>query len=312
MSTTTKATVTAPPAPPRKNRLGRPRLLIVGCGDIGMRILSRVRDRFRVVALTSTPMRITELRAAGAIPIVGNLDHRRSLARLTALASRVIYLAPPPSTGDSDPRMRHLLATLSAVRTKLVYVSTTGVYGDHSGAWIDESTPPRPTTARAVRRRAAEQTLRAWQRRKHGDARRASILRAPGIYGHDRLPLERLRAGSPALAPDDDVYTNHIHADDLAWLCLTALWRSRAARAYNAVDDTEMKMGEYFDAVANTFGLTHPPRLPRAQLQVAVSPAMYSFMTESRRLRNTRIKRELRAHLKSPSVAAFLKKLQLR
>jgi nucleoside-diphosphate-sugar epimerase len=291
-----------------RHRLGRPRLLIVGCGDVGLRIVSRVRERFRVIALTSTPSRVPELRRAGAVPMVGNLDARRSIARLAAVAPRVIHLAPPPGAGTTDLRTRRLLATLHPAGCRLVYVSTTGVYGDRGGGWIDESAPPHPANARAVRRVAAERSLRVWQRGARGDGRRMSVLRAPGIYARDRLPLERLRAGTPALAPDDDVFTNHIHADDLARLCLAALWRGRAARVYNAVDDTEMRMGEYFDAVAEAFALPRPPRLPRAQLQATVSPAMYSFMTESRRLRNARVKRELRLKLLYPEVRDALRR----
>jgi nucleoside-diphosphate-sugar epimerase len=134
----------------------------------------------------------------------------------------------------------------------------------------------------------------------------ASVLRVPGIYAHDRLPLERLRAGSPALAPDDDVFTNHIHADDLARIAIAALFRGRRGRTYNTVDDSHLKMGDYFDAVADAFELPRPPRLPREQLKAAVSPMMYSFMAESRRLRNDRMKRELRVRLAWPTVAATL------
>jgi nucleoside-diphosphate-sugar epimerase len=292
---------------PSRRRLGRPRLLIVGCGDVGLRIVSRVRDRFRVFALTSSPQRVPVLRAAGVLPIVGDLDRRRSLARIRALARNVIHLAPPPNEGDGDPRTRHLLDALDGAGSHLVYISTSGVYGDHRGAWIDETTVPRPNSARALRRLAAERACRDWQRRS-GDGRRVTLLRVPGIYAHDRLPLDRVRAGTPALAADDDVYTNHIHADDLARIAIAAVYRGRASRLINAVDDTQMKMGEYFDRVADAFGLQHPPRLPRAQLQAAVSPMMYSFMAESRRLRNTRLKRELRVRLRYPTVASTLAK----
>lgn len=290
----------------QRRRLGRPRLLIVGCGDVGMRIVSRVRDRFRIVALTSSPERVAALRAAGVVPIIGNLDRRRSLARIASIATQVIHLAPPPDTGDGDPRTRRLLNTLHSPGMRLVYISTTGVYGDHGGAWVDEATVPRPKNTRALRRLAAERACRAWQRRARGDGRRVTVLRVPGIYAHDRLPLDRLRAGTPALVAADDVYTGHIHADDLARIAIAALARGRAARVINAVDNTQLKMGEYFDLVADTFGLPRPPRLPRARLQAAVSPMMWSFMQESRRLRNTRLKRELRLRLRYPTVASAL------
>jgi nucleoside-diphosphate-sugar epimerase len=277
-------------------RFGAPRLLIVGCGEVGLRIVSRVRRRLRVFALTSTAARAPLLRAAGALPIAGNLDCGASLRRLRALAPWLIHLAPPPDRGRDDPRTRSLLSVLKRPR-RAVYVSTTGVYGDRGGQWIDETAAPAPANDRGWRRLRAESAMRTVG---------AAVLRAPGIYAHDRLPLARLRAGTPALAPADDVHTNHIHADDLARIALAALLRGRRARVYHAVDDTQLKMGEYFDAVADACGLARPPRLPRAQLQQSVSPTQYSFMTESRRLRNRRIKQELRLRLRWPTVAATL------
>jgi nucleoside-diphosphate-sugar epimerase len=128
----------------------------------------------------------------------------------------------------------------------------------------------------------------------------------PGIYASDRLPLERLRAGLPALVPEDDVFTNHIHADDLARICIAAFFRGGRGRVYNAVDRSQLKMGEYFDLVADRFGLPRPPRLPRDQLRGAVSPMMYSFMRDSRRVTSKRIERELRLRLAWPTVADAL------
>lgn len=284
--------------PRGRRRLGRPRLLIIGCGDIGGRIVARLAARFRIVALTSSPPRVPQLRAAGVTPIVGDLDRRRSLARLAGFRQRVIHLAPPPEAGGHlDPRTRTLLTALGQRPQRLVYVSTTGVYGDRAGAFVDETTPAAPVNARAWRRLDAERMVRA---------ARGSIVRAPGIYAHDRLPLARLRSGAPALAAEDDVYSNHIHADDLARICISALFRGGRGRVYNAVDRSQMKMGEYFDLVADRCGLPRPPRLPRAQLRAAVSPVMYSFMSESRRIMGERIGRELRLPLAWPTVADTL------
>jgi len=279
-------------------RFARPRLLIVGCGDVGMRLLPLLRERFRVFALTSQPARRAELRAAGAIPIVADLDRPQTLHRLAGLARRVVHLAPPPRQGALDLRTRNLTAILPE-GAHVVYISTSGVYGDRGGAIIDETAPRAARNARARRRVDAEQVLRAWAVAAGGSV---AILRAPGIYAPDRLPLERLRQGTPALAPADDVYTNHIHADDLARLALLALFRARPGRAYNASDDTHMKMGDYFDLVADAFGVARAPRLPRAELEQAVSPMQLSFMAESRRLDNRRIKRELGARLRHPRV----------
>jgi len=287
-------------------RFNKPRLLIVGCGDVGMRLLPSVVERFRVFAVTSQPARCAELRAAGAVPIVADLDRPASLARLAGLAPRVVHLAPPPRQGALDLRTRNLTAILPE-GGHVVYISTSGVYGDRGGALIDETAPRAARNARALRRVDAEQVLRAWAVAAKG---KLSILRAPGIYAAERLPLERLRQGTPALAPQDDVYTNHIHADDLARLALLALFRARPGRAYNASDDTHLKMGEYFDLVADAYGLPRAPRLPRAALAQAVSPMLLSFMSESRRLDNRRIKEELRARLRYPRVEDLLGKRQ--
>jgi nucleoside-diphosphate-sugar epimerase len=285
-----------------RRKLGRPRLLIVGCGDIGLRIVARLNSRFRIVAVSSRPQRTAELRAAGAVPLVANLDHRRSLARLRAFRGRVIHLAPPAESGTDDRRSRNLVDALGRGRDdRTVYISTTGVYGDHAGAWIDETARLLATQARSLRRLAAERLLRK--------RRLARILRVPGIYSADRLPLERLRQGLPVLVDQDDIYTSHIHADDLARIAIAALLRGRPARVINTVDDSGLKMGDYFALVARRFGLEPPPRLPREALKAAVSPMMYSFMSESRRITNRRLKRELRVRLEYPTVATALEQI---
>jgi nucleoside-diphosphate-sugar epimerase len=180
------------------------------------------------------------------------------------------------------------------------------VYGDCGGALVDETRPVAPRNARALRRVDGEQALRRWTRRGRG---RASILRVPGIYANDRLPLKRLHDGTPALRAEDDVYTNHVHADDLARMAALALFRGLPGRVYHASDDTRMKMGEYFDAVADALKLPRPPRLPRSELKAAVSPATLSFMSESRQLDNGRIKRELGVRLRYRTVDEALAQL---
>jgi len=283
-------------------RFARPRLLILGCGDVGMRLLPLLRDRFRIIAVTTQAAKQDELRAAGALPLLADLDRPQTLARLARLATHVVHLVPPQSDGLIDRRTRNLAAILPD-GARVVYVSTTGVYGDCGGAQVDETRRIAPSNARARRRADAERVLRQWARRAHGCL---AILRVPGIYADDRLPLERLRKGLPALRAEDDVFTNHIHADDLARLIVAALRRGLPSRVYHAVDDTEMKMGDYFDSVADATGLPRPPRLPRAELQRQVTPMMLSFMSESRRLRNRRIKAELGVRLRYPTVVQGL------
>ncbi len=279
-------------------------LLIIGCGDVGLRVVRALAGRLRVFALTSSPARRDALRAAGVHPVVGDLDDAASLARLAGLADAVLYLAPPPTTGQADPRLRALLAALSR-RTRparVVYASTTGVYGDCRGELVTETRPLGATTDRARRRVDAESHLRAWGR---ATGARVSVLRIPGIYANDReggRPQERVLRGTPVLAAGDDGYTNHIHADDLARACVAALWRGRPQRVVQVCDDTDMKTGDYYDLVADLSGLPRPARVTRAQAGERFSPAQWSFLNESRRLSNARMKRELRLVLERPTI----------
>lgn len=307
------------------------RILIVGAGDVAKRLVAGVNARpgagkaVRWLGLARSADSARTLRELGILPVDGDLDFRPSLVRAGALgrsAAAVLMLAPPPNDGNDDPRMRRWLAAISApapqgadhrLRMRAqrrrhalhsVYMSTTGIYGDCAGEHIDESRRVRPASPRAKRRVAAETRVRSVR------SQRLTILRAPGIYAADRLPVERLRAGTPALAADDDVYSNHIHADDLARATWLAVFRGRSRRAINVVDDSALKMGEYFDQVADAVALPRPRRLPRAQLIREVSPMLYSFMSESRRIDNTRMKRELRLRLGYPTPAHFLRRLK--
>jgi len=293
------------------------RLLIIGCGDVARRALPALQARYDVHALVRDPDDAAALRERGVTTIVGDLDHPASLAPLAGLAPHVAHLAPPPDHGTTDARTRALISALerrgivsqgvapSAVQpdagvARLVYVSTTGVYGDCAGAWVDESRPPHPQTQRAIRRLDAETQLLAWGRATGASV---AVLRAPGIYATDRLPLERLRRGTPVLDAADDVYTNHIHADDLAAIVVAALDRARPGEVYNATDDSELRMSEWFDLVADRHGLPRPPRVSRADAPGRIPPAMLSFMSESRRLSNAKLKAHLGVTLRYPTVA---------
>ena len=342
--------------------LRRPRVLIVGCGDVGLRCAKRLLARAappRVIALTTRPERAAQLRAQGLTPMVGDLDAPRSLRRLAGLAQTVLHFAPPPSHGTDDPRTQALIAALTtrkryraarfaapatgrlrtggsttlhgpalrrfapglepsrsgrivteglpgaaaSFQVRLVYASTTGVYGDCAGALIDETRPVRPANARAKRRVAAERRLRRANARASAAA---SIVRIPGIYARERLPLARIEQRKPALIEEDDVYTNHIHADDLAAIMLRAVVRGRRGRVVHASDDTVLKMGAYFDRVADAFGLPRVPRITRAAAEQTLDSAALSFMRESRRLSNARLTRELGIALRYRTVDDFL------
>ena len=289
-------------------RFKRPTLLIVGCGDIGMRVAALLRGRWRLVALTSDTARVGLLRQAGIEPLVGDLDDAATLGRLAGLADAVLHLAPPPGAGGIDSRTRALLSALarrSRVRC-IVYASTSGVYGDCGGALIDETRALRPSTQRARRRADAEARLR-WFGRAMGV--RVTLLRIPGIYAGDRLsgnPRERLARGMTALRAEDDVYTNHIHADDLARICVAALHRGPTQRAIHACDDSRLKMADYFDLAADLCGLPRPRRISREEARASLPAMQLSFMGESRRLNNKRLKTELRVRLRYPDVRAGL------
>lgn len=288
----------------RPARFRRTRVLIIGCGDIGLRVASHLTKRVHVFALTSSAQRVPSLRAQGIVPLSGNLDHGAGLRRLAGLGHRVIHLAPPAAMGGVDARTQSLLDVLRrrTMPNTLVYGSTSGVYGDCGGNRVTESHALRAGTERAQRRVDAETRIRQWG--KAGLAT-TSILRIPGIYAPDReggTPRTRLLKGLPVLTADQDVYTNHIHADDLARACIFALWRGKPQRTYNVNDDTELKMGDYFDLAADLYGLTRPPRLNYADAAVQLSPMQLSFMQESRRLVNIRMKRELGMKLRYPTV----------
>lgn len=282
-------------------------ILIIGCGDVGLRCARLLAPRHRLYALARTPQSAQRLREAGITPIPGDLDDHASLTRLAGVADWVLHFAPPPAHGAHDLRTRKLLSILGKSRIlprRLVYISTSGVYGDCAGALIDETRPPRPQNARAQRRLDAEQQVRRWGRR-NGVA--TSILRVPGIYAAERLPIERLQQGTPALRAEDDVFTNHIHADDLAQIAVYALFRARAGRIYHASDDSQLCMGDYFARVAAAFGLPAPSRITRAEAEATLPVPLLSFMRESRRMTNRRIKSELRVRLAYIDIGAFLK-----
>jgi len=266
------------------------------------RALPQLVQRWQVVALVR--QRDPQLSTLGVRQIEGDLDRPATLMRLAGLADAVIHSAPPPAHGNGDSRTRNLISVLQRGKSlprQLVYISTSGVYGDCGGARVSETRRTAAQSARAARRVDAERRLRRFGRRHRC---RVSILRAPGIYAADRLPLERLRKGLPLMLAAEDSHTNHIHAEDLAHACSAALMRGKPNRIYNINDDSALAMGEWFDALADAFALPRAPRLPREEVRRAVPPLQWSFMNESRQLDNARMKRELRLRLRYPTVAA--------
>jgi nucleoside-diphosphate-sugar epimerase len=263
------------------------RLLIAGFGDIARRAAPSLANSFELRILT---------RKTGM-----DLDRPESLSALEPVHA-VLHCAPPPPSGATDTRTANLLNALEngkILPTRFVYISTSGVYGDCGGARVDELRPINPQSPRARRRADAEARLALWCSAR---GVQLVVLRAPGIYAPDRLPLARLRAGTPVLRDADDVYTNHIHADDLAAICVRSLDDAAPAGTYNASDDSQLKMGAWFDLVADRAGLPRPPRVSRAESAGRVAPELLSFMNESRRLDNARLKQTLGVGLRYPTV----------
>ncbi|WP_026182499.1 hypothetical protein [Leeia oryzae] len=299
----------------------KPVLLIVGAGDIAKRAMPWLRERFTVHVLLRNPAAFAAWRTLGATPLPGDLDDIRVSSRSLQGYRYILHLAPPANEGEDDLRTAHLIARLRRSARKpplygratsskfnilpqhLTYISTSGVYGNCLGEVVAEYRPVRPGTARAKRRVSAEGRLRQWGIHP---LHRLSILRVPGIYAADRLPDARIRAGLPALKAEEDSYTNHIHADDLASIVGLALFRGRPQRVYHAVDDSQQTMGDYFEQVAGYLGLPAPARVSREEARQVLSPSMMSFLNESRRLINTRLKQELRVRLRYPDVASAL------
>ncbi|SMC24335.1 Nucleoside-diphosphate-sugar epimerase [Andreprevotia lacus DSM 23236] len=299
----------------------KPRLLIVGCGDVLARALPWLQRRFRIYATARSDESAQRLRGLGVIPVRADLDQRHSLRRLGGLAQWLIHSTPPATQGQRDPRTHRLIAALSGQAAILaqpakrparnggrstgraVYIGTSGVYGNCNGDWVDETRPLAPDSPRAQRRADAEASLRGWARRQQVQL---ALLRAPGIYAADRLPTARLQRGEAAIAAAEDSYSNHIHADDLAKAVCMALFHGRPLRSYNACDDEPHKMGDWFDMVADHVQLPRSPRVSRAEAQQLISPGLLSYLNESRRIRNDRLKYELRVRLQWPTAADWL------
>jgi nucleoside-diphosphate-sugar epimerase len=274
--------------------------LIIGYGDIGRRVATLCRRRgWQVNALTRQSLTAAQLSAGGMTGLLGDLDQPDKLPPLPAEISLIFYFAPPPPEGDGDPRLASFLGQVprGPLPRRVIYISTSGVYGDRQGAWVTEQNPVNPTTDRARRRLAAEQLVQEWGQRNDIQT---VILRVGGIYGPGRLPLERLRRGSPVLREQDCSYTNRIHADDLAAACMVAAQRGQGV--YNTSDGHPTTMTDYFNKVADLYGLPRPPQIGIKQAAQLLSGEMMSYLMESRRLDNRRLLDELGVKLIYPTL----------
>lgn len=282
------------------------RILIIGCGDIGQRVAQLEKAAGHpVFALARSPESAERLRAIGIEPISGDLDLASSLTTLSAKDAQIYYFAPPPEQGVTDPRLENFLTTLGQenLPARVVLISTTGVYGDCQGEWVTEERPPNPQAERAKRRLAAETSLRRWSE-TCGVA--IIILRVPGIYGPGRLPEKRLRAGDPVLRAQESPFSNRIHADDLARVCLAAMRRGRAGAIYHASDGHPTTMTDFFYRVADQLGIIRPPAITLEEARKRLGSGMLSYLAESKRIDNRRLREELGVELKYPDLAAGL------
>ena len=283
-------------------------IFIVGCGGIGSLIAKQWQQRGAdISALARSEISTSSLTLLAITPAAGNLDKPETLLNLPINKKWVYYFAPPPTTGSTDPRMQAFISALQSNPGRplgIVYISTSGVYGDRQGAWVDEEAKPAPVTDRARRRLDAEQQLRVWGR---SSGVPIIILRVGGIYGPGRLPLKRLQRAEPVLHPDQSPYSNRIHADDLVQTCLAAVERGVADTLYNVCDDAPSTMTDYFFTIADAVGLPRPPTITLQQAREIVTPTMLSYLTESRRLVNRRLHDELQVTLHYPDLSSGLK-----
>ncbi len=280
--------------------------LIIGCGDIGRRVGRLLSAAGRKVAgVVSGEESVAMLAGTGIRPLVADLNDPEELRDLPTSGALVFYFAPPPGGGITDPKVRNFCAVASGGRAprRLVYISTSGVYGDCGGAVVSEETPVNPQTSRAKRRVDAEQTLLRWGA-EQGVA--VIILRVTGIYGPGRIPVSRLADGHPLLRLEESATTNRIHADDLAQVCVAAAEKGEAGEIFNVSDGHPSTMTEYFLAVAEQVGLPRPPLVSLEEARRVMTPLMISYLTESRRMDNTRMLKRLGVKLRYPTLAEGL------
>ncbi|MHB8744508.1 MAG: SDR family oxidoreductase [Sulfuricaulis sp.] len=289
-----------------------PDVLIIGCGDIGERVARLERAEGRSVAgLVRSDGSRQRLRATGIQPIVGDLDVPASISNLPVTGTLVYYFAPPPGTGMTDPRIAAFVSMLDPSRqpVRVVLISTTGVYGDCHGEWVSEDRPPNPQADRARRRLAAETTLRSWSATSRVPV---VILRVPGIYGPGYLPEERLRSGEPVLREEESPFSNRVHADDLARICVAAarvsdkVSSAEPVAVYNVSDGHPTTMTDFFYRVADLLGIPRPPAITREQARSQLGEGMLSYLAESKRIDNRRLREALGVELLYPDLAAGL------
>jgi nucleoside-diphosphate-sugar epimerase len=279
-------------------------LLLAGCGDIGLRIARLWPEPGAVTGMTRSSSALRELEALNIRGWHCDLDAAQSIALPGAIdlqQTHIVYLAPPSADNLEDSRLKNFLSTLPRAPASFSYCSTSGVYGDCKGAWVDETTPPAPITERAKRRVWAENYVLKWQRLARS---RTMILRVPGIYGPGRLPLEKLRSGMPLIRPQDSPWTNLIQAEDLARVFIACVLRGKSGEIYNVSGGDPVSTTDYYLTVARAAGLAVPEFIGMEAAQQIYSAERLSFLNESRRLNVEKMRHELKPELRYTSLEA--------
>jgi nucleoside-diphosphate-sugar epimerase len=272
--------------------MSRRHVLIAGCGYVGERLAQRLLPEFDVTGLVRSAQRVAELERAGIRAIAIDLDRVRAGVAIPERLDQeaILYLTPPPVLGESDLRLDRFLQLATVPPRTFVYMSTTGVYGDTAGAVVDESSAVQPRTDRARRRVSAEEMTRVWCNERRV---RRVVLRVPGIYGPQRLPIDRLRHLEPVVREREAGINNRIHVDDLVEACARAIANPEARGVYNVTDGQPFSSTAFINLVAKAAGLPAPPQVSMEEAQLTFSPERLSFLNESRRVSNERMLKHL-------------------
>lgn len=272
------------------------KILISGYGDIGKRVAQRhLPHSTQVFALCRSHHHEDTIQFI-------NHDLDQAIADLPPFDA-IYHFMPPPSNGEIDPRVGHLLSALTQAPRKMLLISTSAVYGDCQGEWVDENAPLRATSERGRRRADGEAQWRQWAEAHGSDW---IIFRVPGIYGPGRLPLARIEKGIPMVEEAAAPFTNRIHCEDLAQLAFLAVSENRMHGIYNVSDGQPGNMTQYFNAVADAAGLPRPPQISLVQAKQQLSLGMLSYLSESRRLRIDKLLRDSNYQFRYPDLASGL------
>lgn len=282
-------------------------VLIVGCGYTGRRIARLYQlDGATVYGIVSQPTSAELLQQHEIVPLQIDLDRPMTQVQWPEMLNdaTIFYCAPPQAEGKDDNRIAAFLAAIKSWSPRcLIYLSTTGIYGDCRGSWVSERDQPAPLYPRAARRMAAENRLRRYHEQTQVPV---TILRVAAIYGPGRLPVERIRAGQPILNENDSPFSNRIHVDDLAQICISAALRAKAWDVFNVSDGRPESMTAYFNRVADLAGLQRPQTITWSEAEHQLPPGMLEFLSESKRIDNARMLEELEVTLQYPDISSGL------